>query len=494
VARTSTNALSVSASRRRWLALAVIVTAQFMVVLDVAIVNVALPSIKNDLHFPEASLQWVISAYAIVFGGVLLLGGRLSDVLGRRRLFVTGIALFSASSLLCGLAWSEGSLVAFRAVQGLGGALLAPAALSILMTTFAEGRERNVALGVWGAASGSGGAAGVLLGGLLTSSLSWSWIFFINVPVGAAVIAVTPWLLRESRSELRHKHFDIAGATSVTAGLMLLVYALTRTATSGWGDATTLAFLAGSALLLAAFIAIELRSAAPLLPLRIFRQRSLAAANGLAVIVGATMFSQFFLLTLYMQQVLHYSPLQSGAAFAVTTLSIVIFANVGQKLVTRFGVRPVLTSGLLLVAASLALLTQLPTDGQYVANLFPAYLLSGIGMGFTFVPMTIAGLTGVAPADAGVASGLINTTRQIGGAVGLAAVSTIAAASVHHGATASLAATDLTHGFRTAFDILTALALVGVVLTVRFLAPAQRRAAAGSASDTEVLESLEEAA
>jgi EmrB/QacA subfamily drug resistance transporter len=479
--------------RRRWLALAVIVVAQFMVVLDIAIVNVALPSIKTDLGFPEASLQWVISAYAIVFGGFLLLGGRLADVLGRRRMFVAGLLLFSASSLVCGLAWSEGSLIAFRALQGLGGALLAPAALSILTTTFGEGPERNRALGIWGAASGTGGAAGVLLGGVLTSSLSWSWIFFINVPVGALVIAVTPWLLRESRSELRHRRFDVAGATSVTSGLMLLVYALTRTATSGWGNATTLALLAGSALLIAAFLAIEIRSTAPLLPLRIFRQRTLAAANGIAVIVGATAFSQFFLLTLYTQQVLHYSALQTGAGFAVTTLSIVLFANVGQTLVTRFGARPVLASGLLLVAVGLALLTQLPAHGHYFWNLFPAYLLSGIGMAFTFVPMTIAGLTGVSPADAGVASGLINTTRQIGGAVGLAAVSTVAAASAQHGVAGALSGDGLTHGFRTAFDILTGLALVGVVIAVRFVGPV-RPAAIVVAPEDEIIELAEEAA
>jgi EmrB/QacA subfamily drug resistance transporter len=490
--RTSINALS--ESRRRWLGLAVIVAAQFMVVLDIAIVNVALPSIKTDLHFPEADLQWVISAYAIVFGGFLLLGGRLADVLGRRRLFATGLFLFSASSLLCGLAWSEGSLIAFRALQGLGGALLAPAALSILMTTFREGRDRNLALGIWGAASGTGGAAGVLLGGVLTSSLSWAWVFFINVPVGAAVLAVTPWLLRESRSELRHRHFDVAGATSITAGLMLFVYALTRTSTSGWGDTTTLAFLAASALLVAAFIAIELRSKAPLLPLRIFRQRTLAAANAIAVIVGVTAFSQFFLLTLYTQQVLHYSAMQTGAGFVVTTLAIVVFSNVGQKLVTRFGIRPVLSSGLVLVAASLALLTQLPAHGHYFWDLFPAFLVSGIGMGFTFVPMTIAGLTGVAPADAGVASGLINTTRQIGGAVGLAAVSTIAAASVHHGVSASVAGAELTHGFRTAFDILTGLALVGVAIAVRYVAPTQRPVATVQTPDTYIIEHLEEAA
>src|SRR5438045_346083 len=256
-----------------------------MVILDVAIVNVALPSIKSDLNFSQTNLQWVISAYAIMFGGVLLLGGRLADLLGRRRLFIAGLALFAVSSLLCGLAWSEGSLIAFRAVQGLGGALLAPAALSLLMTTFEEGRERNLALGIWGAASGSGGAAGVLLGGLLTSYLSWSWVFFINVPIGLAVIALTPLALRESRIERARRHFDVTGAVTVTAGVMALVYAMTRAAQDGWGSLATVGLLAAAAALLAAFVAVEARSPAPLLPLRIFRQRTLAAANVVAAII-----------------------------------------------------------------------------------------------------------------------------------------------------------------------------------------------------------------
>src|SRR5919205_1201690 len=258
------------ADRRRWSALALIVTAQFMVILDVAIVNVALPSIKSDLGFTQTSLQWVISAYAILFGAALLLGGRLADLLGRRRLFVAGLALFAASSLLCGLSWSAGSLIAFRGLQGLGGALLAPAALSLLMTTFAEGRERNLALGIYGAASGSGAAVGVLLGGVLTSYLSWSWIFFVNVPVGLAAIAITPWLLAESRGSAAHRHFDFAGAASITGGLMLLVYALTRASQHGWGAGTTIALLAASAALVLAFVAVEHRAPAPLLPLRIF--------------------------------------------------------------------------------------------------------------------------------------------------------------------------------------------------------------------------------
>src|SRR5213082_1629058 len=288
-------------AQRRWSALALIVTAQFMVILDVAIVNVALPSIKTDLGFSETSLQWVVSAYAIIFGGALLLGGRLADLLGRRRLFVTGLLLFAASSLLCGIAWSEGSLILFRAVQGLGGALLAPAALSLLVTTFVEGRERNLALGIYGAASGSGAAAGVLLGGVLTSYLSWSWIFFINVPVGLAAIALAPVLLRESRADLAHRHFDFAGAATVTSGLMLLVYALTRATSDGWGSPTTLALFAGAAALIASFVVVEHRSPWPLLPLRIFRLPTVAGANIAMAIVGAVAFSQFFVLTLYLQ-------------------------------------------------------------------------------------------------------------------------------------------------------------------------------------------------
>jgi EmrB/QacA subfamily drug resistance transporter len=449
----------------RWGALALIVAAQFMVILDVAIVNVALPSIKTDLHFSQQNLQWVITAYAILFGGVLLLGGRLADLLGRRRLFVAGVGLFVVSSLLSGLAWSEGSLIGFRALQGLAGALLAPAALAILMTTFSEGRERNLALGIWGAASGSGGAAGVLLGGLLTEYLNWTWIFFINIPVGLVVIALTPWLLRESRVEGAHRRFDLAGAATITSGLMLLVYAMTRATARGWGSGSTLGLLAASAVLVVAFIAIEMRSKAPLLPLRMFRVRSLAAANAAGVIVAAVGFSMFFVLTLYLQQVLHYSPMQTGVAFIAITLTIVGFSNVAQGLVTRLGARRVLTTGLLISAASLAYLSQLPVHGHYFWNVFPALLLGGVGMSMSFISMTIAGLTGVERADAGIASGLINTSRQIGGAVGLAAVSTIAATYGGNGATA----VDLTHGFTVAFTVLTGAAIVGALIAAIFI-------------------------
>jgi EmrB/QacA subfamily drug resistance transporter len=455
---------------RRWSALALIVTAQFMVILDVAIVNVALPSIKSDLNFSQANLQWVISAYAILFGGFLLLGGRLADLLGRRRLFISGLALFVVSSLLCGIAWSEGSLIVFRGLQGLGGALLAPAALSLLFTTFAEGRERNLALGIYGAASGSGAAAGVLLGGILTSYLSWSWVFFINVPVGIAAIALTPYLLKESRADLVHRQFDLPGALSVTAGLMLLVYATTRAASDGWGASSTVELLIAAVALITAFVVIELRSRSPLLPMRIFRQRTITGANIAMAIVGAVAFSQFFLLTLYLQDVLDYSPVQSGAAFSAFALTVVVMSNVAQRIVGRFGVRPTLTIGLLMSALALAWLTRLPVDGHYFWDLFPAFVLGGAGMGFSFVPVTIASLTGVERSDAGVASGLINTSRQIGGAVGIAAVSAIAATSTsnfaraHAGSVTSGAAFD--HGLRVGLYVLTGLLLMGVLIAV----------------------------
>jgi EmrB/QacA subfamily drug resistance transporter len=468
--------VSPAKAERRWSALALIVTAQFMVILDVAIVNVALPSIKSDLHFSEANLQWVISAYAIMFGGVLLLGGRLADLLGRRRLFLAGLALFTASSLLCGLAWSEESLIGFRALQGLGGALLAPAALSLLMTTFAEGRERNLALGIYGAASGSGAAVGVLLGGVLTSYLSWSWVFFINVPVGLAAIAVAPLLLNEERAARATRHFDILGALSVTSGLMLLVYATTRATIDGWGAPLTLGLFALAVALVLAFVAIELRSPSPLLPMRIFRSRTLTGANAAMAIVGGVAFSEFFLLTLYLQDVLHYSAMQSGVAFTGFALAVVVVSNLAQAIVGRVGVRPTLTAGLLASALSVAWLARLPVEGHYFWDLFPAFVLGGAGMGLSFVPVTIASLTGVQRSDAGVASGLINTSRQIGGAVALAAVSAIAAtssgnfASAHGVSATSGAALD--HGFRTALYGLIGLLILGALIAVTLVRPA----------------------
>jgi len=464
------------ADRRRWIALAVIVAAQFMVVLDVAIVNVALPSIRTDLHFSQESLQWVITAYSILFGGALLLGGRLADLLGRRRLFMAGLVLFTVSSLLDGLAWSEGSLIGFRALQGLGAALLSPAALSILTTTFREGRERNLALGIWGAASGSGGAAGVLLGGALTSALNWSWIFFINVPVGALVLGVSPWLLRESRAELEHRHFDFAGAASITGGLMLLVYAMTRATQHGWGTAQSIGLLAASAVLVGVFFVVEARSKAPLLPLRIFRLRTLTASNVSGLLLGGAIFSQFFLLTLYMQQVLHYSALKTGVAYIGLTLSIIVFSAASQALVTRVGVRRVLPVGLALSTVALVLFARLPVHGHYFTDLFPAFIISGVGLALAFVPMSIGALTGVRQADAGVASGLINTTQQIGGAIGVAAATTIATTftsryvDVHPGTTA-FSGGALTHGFQIAFYVLAGVAALGAALAALLTEP-----------------------
>src|ERR1700752_3180555 len=408
-----------TAERRRWLALAVIVTAQFMVVLDVAIVNVALPSIKTDLHFSQESLQWVITAYSIFFGGFLLLGGRLADLLGRRRLFMVGVLVFTVSSLLNGLAWSEASLIAFRGLQGLGAAMMSPAALSILTTTFPEGRERNRALGIWGAVAGSGSAAGVLLGGILTSAFSWPWIFYVNVPVGAAVLVVSPLLLRESRADLASRYFDLPGAATITAGLMLLVYGMTHATQHGWATAETIGLLAASGLLILSFFLIESRTKAPLLPLRIFRLRTLTGSNVSALVATGAVFSQFFLLTLYMQQVLHYSPLKTGVAYVALTATTIAFSAVSQGLVTKLGVRRVLPAGLVLSTVALVLYAQLPVDGHYFWDLFPGFVVSGLGLALVFIPMSIGALTGIRPADAGIASGLISTSQQIGGAIGV---------------------------------------------------------------------------
>src|SRR5213078_4299018 len=362
-------------------------------------------------------------------------------------------------------AWSSGSLIAFRGLQGLGAALLAPAALSILTTTFREGRDRNVALGIWGAASGSGGAAGVLLGGALTSALSWSWIFFINVPVGVLVLALSPVLLKESRADLDHRHFDTAGAASITGGLMLLVYALTHASQHGWATTETIGLLAASAALVVGFLVIELRSPAPLLPMRIFRLRTLTASNITALLLGASIFSQFFLLTLYMQQVLHYSALKTGVAYIALTLAIIGFSAVSQALVTRVGIRLVLPVGMALSAAGLILYAQLPVHGSYFSNLFPA-----------FIPISIGGLTGVRADDAGVASGLLNTNQQIGGAIGVAIATTVATTFTSHylhghPGVGPLDAAALTHGFQIAFYVLAALAALAAVISAIMIEP-----------------------
>ncbi len=465
---------SIISAKRRWGALALIVTAQFMVVLDVAIVNVALPSIKSDLGFSEPSLQWVVSAYAIVFGGALLLGGRLADLLGRRRLFVGGLLLFAFASLLGGLSWSAGSLVAFRGLQGLAGAVLAPAALSLLMTSFAEGPARNRALGIYGAASGSGAAVGVLLGGVITSYLGWTWIFFINVPVGIAAAALAPVLLAESKADLGHRHFDLRGAVTVTGGLMLFVYALSRAPQNGWAATSTLVLLAASVAAIAGFVLIELRSPWPLLPMRMFRNRSLSTANAVIALIGAVMFSEFFVLTLYLQDVLHYSAVESGAAFIAFAGVVVLVSNLAQPIVARLGIRRALVTGVLASLVSVAYLTRLPAGGHYFWDLFPGFLLGGAGVGLSIVPVTIASLMGVERADAGVASGLVNTSRQIGGAIGIAVTSAVIASG-----------TSLDGGLRDALYVLTGVLAVAPVVALLGMRPA-RTPVSGAEIDGEI--------
>src|SRR5215208_3475130 len=477
-----------SISSRRWAALALIVVAQFMVVLDLSIVNVALNSIKADLGFSETGLQWVITAYAIVFGGFLLLGGRLGDLYGRRRMFIAGLLLFAAGSALAALAWSSASLIAFRGLQGLGGALFAPAGLSLLITTFSEARDRNLAIGVWGAASGSGGAAGVLLGGVLTSYLSWPWIFLVNVPVGVAVAALSPRFIAEGKRLRTARHFDVAGATSVTASLMIFVYAVTYATQHAWSSPVTIGLLAVAAALLVAFVSVERRTASPLMPLSIFGVRTLAAGNLITVVLASVAFSSFFLLALYLQQVEHYSPAQTGLAFTAIALPIAILSNVVGPLVRRVGARPLLVTGLLLVVAAEAMLMRLPVHSEYASDLLPAFLLMGVGMALSWVPVTIASLAGVSPADAGIASGISNTARQVGGAVGLAVVSTIAAS--YGGGDAA----GLTHGFHVAFGALLGLSLLAVLVTAVFLVPRPPRVETDAVPNVDAPEALAEAA
>jgi EmrB/QacA subfamily drug resistance transporter len=449
---------------RRWQALTLVCVAFFMTVLDVSIVNVALPSIGRSLHFAQDSLQWVITAYAITFGGFLLLGGRAGDLLGRRRMFMVGLTLFSLASLACGLANSEGLLIGARAVQGLGAALISPATLAIITTTFEEGPERNKALGIWGAMGGSGAAAGVLFGGILTKYLGWEWIFFVNVPVGAFVLALTPAVVRVSRAPLEHKKFDLIGAAAVTSGLTLLVYAISKAPDVGWATARTILLLLASAALLAGFVLREATAEDPLMPLRIFRIRTVTGANVVGLLLGANVFANFFLLTLYVQQVLHYSPLKTGVTFLATAGTTVVVAGPTQALVTRVGARFVMVAGLLLSTLGLLWYTQISVDGTYSKTLLPGYLLVGFGLALSFIPVSIAALAGVGPREAGLASGLINTSQQIGGAIGVAVASTIAATHASSLLSSGHSAPDaLTSGYALAFWVIAAFSAASVV-------------------------------
>ena len=458
-----------TSERRKWLALALLCVVQFMVVLDIAIVNVALPSIQVDLGFSQEDLQWVISAYALVFGGFLLLGGRAADMFGRRRIFLAGIVLFTSASLLAGLAWSDGSLIGARALQGLGAAIITPAALSILSTTFVEGRERNIALGAWGAVGGFGAVAGVLLGGILTDALSWEWIFFVNVPVGLMGFVAAPFLLQESR-DARVKRFDLPGAVLVTAGLSSLVYGITEAGRDGWLDARTIAVFATALVLLVGFVAWELRHEEPLMRFGIFQTRTVSGANVAGFIMGTALFSMFLMLTLYMQQVLGYSPMKTGVAYLAVAGTAIVWSAVAAQLVTRLGVKPVLVVGMTMLSGGLLFFTQVSADGGYASDLLPGFLLIGVGIGFSFVPISIAALAGVQPAEAGLASGLINTSQQIGGALGIAALSTIATSGTQDAvASGSVLPVALVDGFSSAFLVGTVVAVLGIVAALTLI-------------------------
>jgi EmrB/QacA subfamily drug resistance transporter len=464
---------------RKLMALALLALAQFVVVLDASIVNVALPSIGRDLDFASDDLSWVINSYTLFFGGFLLLGGRLADLLGRRRLFIAGLVLFAVASLAGGLATSPGMLIAARAVQGLGAALLSPAALSLVTVIFKEGAERNKAMGVWGAVAGSGGAAGVLLGGVLTEYAGWEWVLFVNVPIGIAAAFFATRLLPESKNE-GARNFDIAGAVTVTAGLSLLVYTLVDANDAGWLSGQTLGLGAVALALLAAFIGIESRSKAPLVPFSIFRRRTISATNIVALLVAMALFSMFFFVSLYMQLVLGYDALEAGLAYLPLAVGIIVSAGVASALVTRFGFKPILVAGLILTAIGLVWFSQVSVGGDYVSDILFPSLLAAVGLGFAFVPMTIAAVSGVEPHETGLASGLINTSQQVGGALGLAILASIANSRTDSlmekagGAQAALP-NALTEGFQIAFIVGAGFAVLGAILAATLISSRDSR-------------------
>jgi EmrB/QacA subfamily drug resistance transporter len=453
-----------------WPALALLCAAQFMVVLDASIVNVALPSIGESLDISQENLSWVVNAYVLFFGGFLLLGGRLADLLGRRTIFVAGLALFSAASLAGGLATNETQLIVARALQGLGGAMFSPAALSLITAIFKEGADRNKALGAWGAVAGSGGAAGVLLGGVLTDFAGWEWVLWVNVPIGLTAMFLSFRLLPESKISAEKRHFDIPGAISVTAGLSILVYALVDAASAGWGSTQTILLLIASAALLSAFVGVERRAPSPLVPGRLVKLATVRGSNVVALLVGASLFSMFFFVSLYMQQVLGFSPLETGLAYLPLAVTIILSAGFASQLVTKMGFKPILMVGLVFIAAGLAWFSQVSTGGSYLSDVLGPSLLAAVGLGFSFVPVTIGAVSGITNDDAGIASGLINASQQIGGALGLAVLATIAnsrtddAMAAAGGDPAALPAA-LTDGFQAAFIVGAGFAVLGLILT-----------------------------
>jgi EmrB/QacA subfamily drug resistance transporter len=454
---------------RRWRALALLCGAFFMVVLDATIVLVALPSIQADIGFSEQGLQWVLSAYALTFGGLLLLGGRAADLLGRRRLFMTGVLFFTAASLVCGLAWSPAALLAARVVQGVGAAIMTPTALSINSTTFPEGAERNKALGIWGALGGIGATAAWLIGGPLVDGPGWEWIFFINIPLGLAALALSPRLLSESRAALTRRSYDPAGALTITGALVLLVYAVVEAPDVGWGDAQTILLVAGSALLLAAFALIESRHRAPLVPLRLLHSRTLVGANAVMLLVGALAVGMPFVLTLYAQRVLGYSAVKFGLSSVVLAVAVTVGAIVAQAAVLKVGSRPVAATGMALMGAGSLLLTQVSVSGSYFGDIFFGLLVFGPGVGFAFVTATVAALADVAEHEAGLASGLSNTALQIGAALGVAIVTTVAISRSEDYLAANTGANPLVvlnEGLQSAFLALVVMAGIGMALAL----------------------------
>jgi EmrB/QacA subfamily drug resistance transporter len=450
---------------RRWKALALLCAAFFMVILDSAIVVVALPSIDAELDFSTGDLQWVLSAYLLSFGGLLLLGGRAADLLGRRRLFIAGTVLFGLASLACGLAGAAGALIVARVVQGVAAAIMVPTALSIVMTTFDEGAERNKALGIWAAIGGIGATAAWLVGGPITDGLGWEWIFFLNVPVAAAVAVLSPRLLRESRSREHGRRFDAAGAATITAALVALVYAVVEAPRAGWAGGQTLGLLALAGVLLALFARIEARSPAPLVPLRLFRSRALVGGNLVLFALGMVAFGMPFTLTQYAQDVLHYSPLEFGLASVVMPVTAAIGSIAGQALATRGALRPIAATGMALTGLGCAYLSLVSVDGSYLGDIFLGLLLFGPGLGAAYVAGSIGSLAGIAEADAGLASGLNNSSFQIGGAVGVAILSTVAVS--HAGGATPLIA--LTNGAQAAFATAVALAAGGLLAAIALL-------------------------
>ena len=458
------------AETNRWLVLVLVCIAQFMVILDATIVNFALPSIQHGLHFTPSSLQWVVNAYALVFGGFLLLGGRASDLLGRQRLFIAGLVVFTVASLINGIATSSGVLVGGRALQGLGAALVSPAALSIVTTTFAEGAERTKALGIWSSIAAGGGAVGLVLGGALTESLSWRWVFFINLPIGIAAALLSLRYVANSRAEQRPDTADVAGAFTVTAGLLVLVYGIVKAQAYGWGSGKTIGLGALAVLLLASFVVIELRSKAPLIRLGIFRLRSLSASNIAMLLVASGLFSMFYFAGIYLQEIRGYGPLKAGLAFLPFTFGIVIGAVASQQLITRIGIRAVVFAGITLGTLGMLYFTQLTTHSTYLADVFPSIAVMSIGMGMTFVPLTLLATTNVDSDDAGLASGLFNTSQQVGGALGLAVLSTLATSRTSHLLGIGVGhASATTRCYHVAFGGAAALLVASIVILALFI-------------------------